>query len=248
MAFGKELRPVGAGSSSTAINISLKSRDENQPTEPIIILFGGSVGNTAIQGPLPAIQTPIWSNNSDVQIRYHGIPVESDPDYYTYHPDVEAWRAWGGWAKRSDAPLPKTLRYEFEGEILGGKRLQSYQGEQAIQSQNQWLNRDVILIGYSAGADTTLVFLDESVPRLREAGWTGDVSHIVLLGGTFDANLANERQMRTEWQTLLDNAISSGTNVFVWDDQAEDVVTIGQYSPSIGALGNYMYTASPMTH
>jgi len=86
---------------------------------------------------------------------------------------------------------------------------------------------NLIIIGYSAGADSALIFSDLYREEKIQNRASGNLTGLALLGPTLDGGIGQSQTLRTEseglpqWQRILNSLLGDGTRVLVLDDEFE---------------------------
>ncbi len=112
-------------------------------------------------------------------------------------------------------PYPGTPNIGPNGEI--GKELQALNGASLLSSGD-----NVIVLGYSAGADAALIFSYRYIEQFNIIG-------VGLLGGSFDGNINNNfdglikldqitMNGNVQWQEMLDGILANEIRVYILDD------------------------------
>jgi RHS repeat-associated protein len=82
-------------------------------------------------------------------------------------------------------------------------------------------NTDVFVIGYSAGADSALMFADKYLADKAIANTSGQITGVLLLGATLSGTMPSERgggSLTDRWQEIVSSLISNRIPVYVYDD------------------------------
>lgn len=122
-----------------------------------------------------------------------------------------------------------------------GKRLQALNAGQVMPN--------TLLIGYSAGADSALIYAYDNRA-------TGNIKGVVLLDGELDGTRSDGRRMgcgpnETQcinngdsqvWREMLDAVLQSGITVYFLDDKAGGGASkVADYQQPNGSLGRFIY-------
>ncbi|MBK8139253.1 MAG: hypothetical protein IPK52_26115 [Chloroflexi bacterium] len=142
----------------------------------------------------------------------------------------------------------KLIYTDADGQPLTGKRLQAKLAAQQLIERGI-TTQDISLIGYSAGADAAMIFMDEYVDQLRQSGWTGKVSDIVIIGGTATGGMSGGRALEDNWSSLANSILHGGTDILVVDDNAENVSMPSSYpQPTRRGVGTLTYYPVDLIH
>ncbi|CAG0990738.1 hypothetical protein ANRL4_02454 [Anaerolineae bacterium] len=110
--------------------------------------------------------------------------------------------------------------------------------QQAAQAVG-YENSKIIAIGYSAGADTALIFADNY--RRTNSG-TGRITGVGVLGGTMSGTMMDGvTSLATVWQSVLNELLQSGANIYILDDKAAGGDEAASYVKPSGAPGIFHF-------
>lgn len=104
---------------------------------------------------------------------------------------------------------------------LNGKNLQA---DMAMADFQQLKNYNLLVIGYSAGADTALIFAQKYYEKIATEGGSGNITGLALLGPTLSnpqvsSNDLAYSNLSTNWQNILnDLLVKRGTDVYILND------------------------------
>lgn len=116
-----------------------------------------------------------------------------------------------------------------------------YPGSKSGQAQDPSvanLSSPLFIIGYSAGADTALIFADDFTRR------GGRVIGMALLGVSFSGQMGITT-LTQEYERILDELLAAGTYVYLLDDFPHNPLA-SSYTPSNPS--NYTYVYSNREH
>jgi len=125
-----------------------------------------------------------------------------------------------------------------------GKRTQAEDIKSKLDEKGILLTEAISLICYSGGADACLMYAQS---RIAAGGLIGS---LVLLGPSFTGKLPggvrylddfNTETGKYEWEMILDNVLSSGTNVYLLDDKAWESNKATSYQPPDSATGTLTF-------
>jgi pimeloyl-ACP methyl ester carboxylesterase len=77
---------------------------------------------------------------------------------------------------------------------------------------------NIILIGYSGGGDSAIMWANQYISNPAN---TGRITDLVLLGPTVSGTMPDKRQLIDYWQQILGNLVAGGTDVLLLDDAAQ---------------------------
>jgi hypothetical protein len=108
---------------------------------------------------------------------------------------------------------------------------------------DDYANTNLIVIGYSAGADSALIFAYAYWQEQQKQGFLGRITDIAVLGGTMTGNLIDGGNLATEWPHILNTLLGWGTDIYVLNDidQAGTGGEASGYSAPSGATGEFWY-------
>ncbi|HUN24422.1 MAG TPA: RHS repeat-associated core domain-containing protein [Anaerolineales bacterium] len=127
----------------------------------------------------------------------------------------------------------------------------------------QYENSNLIVIGYSAGADTALYFSNEYRKHIENNQKSGFISDLVLLGPTLTWTNTDGNQMlgdRSVIDPILNTLLTWGTDIYILDDltgDPKDVTNIlgdpaspdaNTYLPPSSAKGTYTFLYKDIPH
>jgi len=138
---------------------------------------------------------------------------------------------WSNWATT-------TVQYP------GTKRGQA--GNVPVETANESV---VISIGYSGGADSQLIWVNEVLETLGKENI--DIQAIVLLGPTFTGSFTSSENgpgLNDEWKRIFDELLMDGTNILVIDDNAAGGSEAEHYLAPEGAKGIFVYVYVDQEH
>jgi hypothetical protein len=105
---------------------------------------------------------------------------------------------------------------------------------------NTYKDVNLIVIGYSAGGDTALIFADKYRNyQQTNSGGTGKITDIAVLGGTFTGQMTDGRDLAKEWPTVLGSLLTWGTDIYILDDRACGGGNANGYQAPSGANGTF---------
>jgi hypothetical protein len=203
------------------------------PTRITIFLGGSIAGFPLVAGPLPACQSPIWVDGSDTNL--------PPPD------SVIRYRA--------------VVKDQQTNVITDGGKMGQVNDAFAYIAQNNIQNPEILLIGYSAGADAALMFADEFVQNSAN----GRIVAVVMLGGTLSGysefrmagirNTAEGSDQSTAanlYDEVVISALTGGIPILAFDDdsgQFGDLWTaIQNLQPPPTNIALLSYTQSTNNH
>lgn len=80
---------------------------------------------------------------------------------------------------------------------------------------NTYKDVNLIVIGYSAGGDTALIFADKYRTHQIQNSESGKITDIAVLGGTMTGKMTDGRDLAQEWRGVLDNLLMWGTDIYI---------------------------------
>jgi hypothetical protein len=109
-----------------------------------------------------------------------------------------------------------------------------------------YANSDLVVIGYSAGADSALIFAYAYWEEQQKQGFPGRITGIAILGGTMTGPLVNGGNLEERWPDILNTLILWGTDVYVLNDSTRTSSQVAGYSaPSAQNAGRFWYDDQP---
>lgn len=110
---------------------------------------------------------------------------------------------------------------------------------------NAYKDVNLILIGYSAGGDSALIFADKYRKYPQENNGIGKITDIAVLGGTMTGNMTDSGTLLETWPVVLDNLLLWGTDIYILRDDANFGDKASVYSAPVGASGTFFYDDRP---
>jgi len=95
-----------------------------------------------------------------------------------------------------------------------------YEGSKASQAQNALnlgLSGDIVVIGYSSGADTAVIFSNQYL-----MSGAGRITDLVILGGTMSGTMPDGSDLGDSWMCILIDLLNSGTDIYALNDDGAD--------------------------
>lgn len=132
-------------------------------------------------------------------------------------------------------PLPseQTPRYaDFASEVV------RYPGSKQVQADaaNKY-DEDLLIIGYSSGADTALIYADMHMRAHPEQKGNWSIVGVALLGPTMSGTMAGGGNLDVQWERIMDELILGGTNIYWVDDDTLPESEFTNYQPPSSCIG-----------
>ena len=171
---------------------------------------------TPTPGPMPTVTKTIFFGGSGGSLDLPG----PDPYYQT--------KVWADSA---------TQVVRFPG---GGRQGKPNQANDV--DINTYKDVNLIVIGYSAGGDTALIFADKYRNyQQTNNGGTGKITDIAVLGGTMTGLMTDGRDLAQEWPGVLNNLLMWGTDIYILDDKADGGGQAGGHVVPSNATGTFHF-------
>lgn len=139
--------------------------------------------------------------------------------------------------------------YEYPGHRNNGLNGKNLQADNAMADFQQLKNYNLLVIGYSAGADTALIFAQKYYEKIDTEGGSGNITGLALLGPTLSnpqvsSNDLAYSNLSTNWQNILnDLLVNRGTDVYILNDGgfAGDTFSASHYTAPGNAQGRLLH-------
>jgi hypothetical protein len=121
-----------------------------------------------------------------------------------------------------------------------------YRGSKISQANDvpidQYKNTNLILIGYSSGADAALIFADKYYRQQTTNHYSGKITDMALLATTMTDDAA---YIDSEWTNILDRLLIWGTDIYILEDSAHYGDKPKSYQTPTGATGTFKFDSRP---
>ena len=118
-------------------------------------------------------------------------------------------------------------------------------GSKAAQANavdvNAYKDTDLIVIGYSAGADAALMFSDKYRINQTQNNGVGKITDVAVLGGTMSGTMTDGRDLAQVWPGVLDSLLIWGTDIYILDDKAQYGNEASGYQAPPDAIGTFHF-------
>jgi len=94
-----------------------------------------------------------------------------------------------------------------------------------------YTNFNLVVIGYSSGADTALIFSYAYYKEQQKQGFSGRITGLAMLGGTITGELIGGGNIEAEWPRIFNELIVWGTDIYVLNDDTRTSGAVSGYSP-----------------
>ncbi len=114
--------------------------------------------------------------------------------------------------------------------------------------EGNYSNSDVFVIGYSAGADSALMY---AYNYMMNNQGSGQITGVAVLGGTMTGLMPFNGQssdLENHWQEILDYLLLNGVDIYIVDDWADYGDEASGYQEPDGSIGTFEHVFENMEH
>jgi YD repeat-containing protein len=118
-----------------------------------------------------------------------------------------------------------------------------YPRSKQTQANNMSIYDDeVLIIGYSAGADAALIYANDYMNthpnQVQEEGrWK--ITGVALLEPTGTGTMSGGGSLATEWNSIIDRLLQGGTDIYYLNDNGDEELSIANNYTPPGATGDF---------
>ena len=117
----------------------------------------------------------------------------------------------------------------------GSKQTQANNTHNEVNANN--IDGDLLIIGYSAGADSALIYADRYMREHPEEKDDWGITGIALLGPTMSGTMNEGGTLDAQWERIMNDLLAGGTNVYWLDDDTKDSPEFRSYqAPSCNGV------------
>ncbi len=116
-------------------------------------------------------------------------------------------------------------------------------GQAGAVNINDYKEKNLVLIGYSSGADSTLLFANMYYEHQTGNNYSGRITDMVLLATTMtdDAGIIDN-----EWPNILNRLLQWGTDIYILQDEANYGDRPANYNAPPSASGTFFFDSRPL--